>query len=183
MSDSTTRSNGKSCPQKSEGNAVVIYWEKSKNTLHIDHFRKRELFNTDTDVFDWNNFIVDEKNMEYGADAKDGKNGVKSREEYAMIVNPVEEDPHHYFQYMMADGCIMPSHGLDGAEKEKAQHTIDIFNLNHPALCSLRKDRMRQVKELKDGNMTAGEIVEILQDYGFPSVVEYFCLPRVFMTL
>lgn len=155
--------------------------DEDNHTLHIDHFRKQQLFNTD--VFKWNNFIVDEKNMEYGADAKDGKNGVKSRDEYTMIVNPVEEDPHHYFQYMMTDGSIIPSYGLDDAEKEKAQHTIDIFNLNHPALCNLRKDRMRQVKDLKGGNITTGEIAETLQDYGFPSVVEYLCRPQVFMTL
>lgn len=113
---------------------------------------------------------------------KDGKNGVKSREEYSMIVNPVKEDPHHYFQYMV-DGEMMPSDGLDDAERDKAQHTIDVFCLNHPMLCNLRKSKIDQVRDLKNGNLSAKEAAEALQDEGFPSVVEYFCKPQVFVEL
>ncbi len=154
--------------------------DKDSSSLHIDHFRKRQLFNTD--VFKWDNFIVDEKNTPYGADAKDGKNGVKSREEYSMIVNPVYEDPHYYFQYMV-DGEMMPSDRLGGAERDKAQHTIEVFNLNHPMLCSLRKSKIGQVRSLKTGNLSATEVAEVLQGEGFPSVVEYFCQPQVFAEL
>ncbi len=154
--------------------------DEDSTSLHIDHFRKRELYNAD--VFTWDNFIVDEKNTPYGADAKDGRNGVKSREEYSMIVNPVEEDPHHFFEYM-TDGQIKPSDALDDTERKKAQHTIDVFNLNHSALCDLRKNKIRQVKELKAGNISAEDVLEYLRHNGFPSVVEYFCQPQIFMRL
>ncbi len=154
--------------------------DEDSHSLHIDHFRKRELFNTD--VFNWDNFVVDEKDTPYGADAKDGKNGVRSREEYSMIVNPVEEDPRHFFQYM-TNGQIKPSEELNNTEKKKAQHTIDVFNLNHSALCNLRKNKIRQVRELKAGNISAEDVLECLRHNGFPSVVEYFCQPQNFMLL
>ena len=167
-----------------EQNGLSGYTEKpldaDSKSLHIDHFRKRELFNGD--VFTWNNFIVDEKNCGYGADAKDSRNGVRTREEYSMIVNPVEEDPRRYFQYMV-DGQIVPAGELDDVERRKAQHTIDVFNLNHSALCDLRKQKKLQVKQLKEGNMTAEEVAESLRDYGFPSVVEYFCQSQIFKEL
>ncbi len=157
--------------------------DKENDLLHIDHFKKRKLFNTSDDVFNWANLIVDEKNPLYGADAKDnGPNGVKTREEYARIVNPAEEDPHHYFQYM-ADGQIVPSDGLGDAEREKAQHTIDVFNLNYSALRNARKDKIRNVKSLKVAQMSSAEVLEALRYYGFPSVVEYFCRPQVFEAL
>lgn len=154
--------------------------DADSRSLHIDHFRKRQLFNTD--IFNWNNFIVDEKDTPYGANAKDGKNGVKSREEYSMIINPVEEDPNHYFKYMI-DGQIAPSDGLDDKERFKAQHTIDIFNLNHSLLRELRKAKINQVRYLKNGKIPKEIIAKTLHDTGFPSVIEYFCRQNVFPEL
>lgn len=148
--------------------------------LHIDHFRKRALFNASDYIFNWDNLIVDEHNPHFGADYKDGDNGVKTQEEYSRIINPVNENPHDFFEYM-ADGEMIPRRGLDALGVEKALHTIQVFNLNHPSLKNSRADVVRQIVMMKDYG--ADFVLECLHDGPFPSLVEYFCRPDVFASL
>lgn len=150
---------------------LSAYTEKniSKSKLHIDHFRKRVLFPKLT--FDWNNFLVDEKEANYGADYKDNH---ISKEDYKLIVNPVIDDPSHYFGYQV-NGEIIPALELSDSDKKRAKKTIEIFNLNHSALKHQRKEFITQVKNSLEGGLTPEGILELwrTERYPFPSSVEF----------
>lgn len=152
-----------------------------KNT-HIDHFKKRTLFPQLT--FKWDNLILAEHSMAFGADAKDNysKDRVKRKEDYLMVVDPVYEDPHQYFSYLL-DGAIVPKAELNEKEKQKAQYTIDCFCLNNIALKQGRCDVIEAIKSLKNGDCSSNDILNYLSDYNYPSVLEYFCSPEVFCVL
>ena len=167
-----------------EQDSLSGYTEKllnlDKGNLHIDHFYKRSLFNAN--VFDWNNLVVDEHSPYYGADYKDNnrEHCVKSRQDYNMIINPVNEDPHDFFEYLL-NGRIVPKAELNELDTQKALRTIEVFNLNHPSLIESRCDVIRQIIYMK--GMTAEEVTVCFQGFSFPSVVEYFCQPSVFKAL
>jgi len=144
-----------------------------REDIHIDHFRKRSLFNSARDIFDWNNFIVDVhlKDKSYGADYKD--DNIKDRDCYNNIINPIEEDPHHYFQYM-ENGDIAPQTGLSKVEKDKAVYTIDTFNLNHQHLRKRRSDIIELINFYSNENFSCDIIKDALISQGFMSVIEYY---------
>ena len=147
------------------------YTEKPmKNHIHVDHYRKQEWFNTQDMVFGWNNMIADEHNKDYGADFKDAH--LKSPNDYANMINPVMEDPHHYLTYM-DEGIIKPADGLSATDKAKAEFTINVFNLKHRLLTELRGDAIRLVKMYKSQGLDDNDIQSALADYGFTSAVEY----------
>ena len=147
------------------------YTEKPlKNHIHVDHYRKQEWFNTQAMVFGWDNMIADEHNKCYGADYKD--NHLNNPSEYANMINPVLEDPHHFLTYM-DEGIIKPVDGLSATDKAKAEFTINIFNLKHKLLTELRGDAIRLVKMYKSQGLDDVDIINALSDYGFTSAVEY----------
>ena len=147
------------------------YTEKPlKNHIHVDHYRKQEWFNTQSMVFGWDNMIADEHNKDFGADYKDNHLGAPN--EYANMINPVIEDPHHFLTYM-DEGIIKPVDGLSAADKAKAEFTINIFNLKHKLLTGLRGDAIRLVKMYKSQGLDDKDILDALSDYGFTSAVEY----------
>lgn len=148
------------------------YTEKPlKSGVHVDHFRKQALFNTQEYVFGWDNMVADEHNSGYGADFKDRNRNV-TRELYAKLINPVLEDPHRFLTYM-DEGYVKPVDGLSDEEKEKAQVTIDVFNLKHPLLRELRERAIKLAKEYKNQGLSDEDILAALKNYGFTSAVEY----------
>lgn len=156
---------------KTEQDNLSGYTEKPlKNGVHVDHYRKQALFNTQDMVFGWENMIADEHNSGYGADYKDKM--VTMREEYAKLINPVLDDPHHYLTYM-DEGIVKPVDGLSVQDREKAEKTIEVFNLRHPLLKELRERAIKMVKEYKAQGLNDAEILEALHDFGFTSAVEY----------
>ena len=147
------------------------YTEKPlKSHIHVDHFRKQEWFNNQDMVFGWDNMIADERNNEYGAVYKD--NTLRMPSEYAKLIDPVLEDPHHFLTYM-DEGVIKPVDGLTSAEREKAEFTIKTFNLKHKLLTMLRGDAIRLVKTYKAQGLEDVDILGAMKDYGFTSAVEY----------
>ncbi len=157
-----------------EQNGLSGYTEKpisdSTKGLHIDHFRRRGIFRTPQNCFDWNNLIADEHNPNYGADYKD-KN-ISQKDEYNKLIDPVTEDPHKYFTYQ-TNGNIVAKADLEKKDKEKAEFTITKFNLQHPALVEMRGTLIKYVNEYKDTGLSDNDIFECLQNHGFTSVVEY----------
>lgn len=138
---------------------------------HIDHFRKRALYNQPRKhIFDWYNFVVDNHNSDYGADHKDKM--VHSVEGNERLVDPIHESPEHYFEYDMA-GQILPSEGLTPSEKEKAEYTIKAFNLNHRSLVEIRSDVSRVVRSYIEFGLDKDEIANALQDEKCPTFVSY----------
>lgn len=140
------------------------------STLHIDHFRKQDLFKSQEYVFGWYNFVVDEHNPNYGADHKDNRTIVKSASDYDKIIDPIKEDPHLFFD-IMANGGICPKSELEKDEAAKAEFTISVFNLNHPSLVNQRMQVMRDVENLA-GLISDNDIVACYAPYGFLSTVE-----------
>lgn len=133
---------------------------------HIDHFRKKSLFNTL--IFDWNNLIVDGLNETYGAKYKDKV--VRNHSDNERLVNPVTEDPSRYFKYEL-NGNISVLEGLSPTDLDRARYTIDAFNLNEASLAERRRiiinTRLDSYNDLSDEL-----ILEALSAVGFKSVVE-----------
>ena len=91
---------------------------------------------------------------------------------YRKLIDPVAQDPHHFFTYM-ENGWIIPKAGLNDAEKEMAEYTIETFNLQHPSLLNKREEIIRLVKSYKQGGLADADILACVVTFGFPSVVEY----------
>lgn len=142
---------------------------------HIDHFKKRDLFPQLT--FCWENLIVDDHTKAYGSDYKDSF-GLKVAD-YDRIINPVDDDPHDYFEYLTSGEII----AKEGADKAKAEFTIKVFNLNERSLVCERESMIKNIVFMKKGGTTSSEILRSLKNIPFPSVAEYFCQPDIFEAL
>lgn len=134
---------------------------------HIDHFCKRDLF--PAKCFDWDNLLVAENDEGYGAKYKDNKYKLNNGD-YNLIINPVVDDPHDYFTYM-PNGDITPKCGLGDSDLQKAQKTIEVFNLNHPALVNERRTHWGYVEYYTQAGLSKLEILEYSP--AFPSLTEY----------
>ena len=142
---------------------------------HIDHFRKRSLFKSPHQIFDWSNLILDNHSRLYGAYAKDnGANRATKIEDYALIINPVTENPQHFFTYQ-ENGNIIPRHHLTPQERERAMRTIELFNLNHSALVQQRCGLIQMLRAaIESGGYNTDEIYECFNCAGFTSVIDNF---------
>lgn len=135
--------------------------------IHIDHFRKRSLY--PKQVFDWRNLVVDEKDKAYGAACKDKM--VQGCKDYDLLINPIMEDPHAFFTYQ-ENGNMIPRMSLSREDRERADFTIKVFNLNHEVLRRKRMDLMMLVEDYRRGGLDWEEMKVSLSAYGFPSVLE-----------
>lgn len=136
---------------------------------HIDHYVKKSI--NPTYCFDWNNFIVATKDNSFGACFKD-TNHCKCMSDYLAILNPVTDDCCSYFEYN-SFGKIKARNGLDKKDKEKAEKTIEVFNLNHESLEERRQDIIIQFNSYLKGGLPPKEIQKALSSNGFRSVLEY----------
>ncbi len=158
---------------RDEQDYICAYTELilTDNNSHIDHFKKRNLFRKLT--FDWNNLIVAYSSENFGAKYKDnGDDKVTSATDYDKLINPVTEDPEHFFRYMIG-GQIAAQLNLTDAEKQRANFTINTFCLNHPYLIDRRKELINTVINSLDGKLNEQTIKSCLKGLGFPSVVNY----------
>ena len=147
-----------------EQNGLSGYTEKPvTKKSHIDHYIKRDLNPGLT--FDWNNLILDEMPDFYGARYKDTQ--IHHFNQYTTILNPVTEDVHLLFYYLVT-GRIEPHPNLTDIERVKAKNTIDIFNLNHPDLVNKRKGILKNIQDYQN-QLGKEEIYTILKTYGFHS--------------
>ncbi len=139
---------------------------------HIDHFRKQSLFNTL--VFDWSNFIVDQKNDTYGAKYKD--NIVKTKVDYEKLINPATEDAAKFFKYEV-NGKIDIADGLSEHDKMRALFTINAFNLNESSLVERRKVILNIIMD-SFNDLSDDMVRDALAAEGFTSVVEQLLKER-----
>ena len=133
---------------------------------HIDHFLKRSLFHNK--VHSWENLIVDGIDETYGAKYKDKI--IKTCEENTRLLNPIFDDPCMFFKYKV-DGRIMSLELLSDADKERAEFTINTFNLNEASLVERRR-MLFNIGSQIFRELTLEESLEYLNSYGFPSVIE-----------
>lgn len=141
---------------------------------HIDHFRKRSLFNTIAFIFDWNNLIVDSINETYGAKHKD--NIVKTSKENEKLINPVTEDASRFFKYQI-NGKIDVADGLCNEDIGRAKYTISAFNLNESSLVERRRIIMNTIIDSYN-DLNDETILDALKTEGFTSVVEQLLKER-----
>lgn len=135
---------------------------------HIDHYKKKNIFHTLE--FDWGNFIVSCNDDNYGARYKDQKH-CKCKDDYNNILNPVTDKCEDFFQYD-SFGNIYPNRSIDKLLQQKAQNTIDVFNLTHKSLVNCRAAIMLAINSYKD-QMTIQDIQSALSNSGFRSFVDY----------
>lgn len=102
---------------------------------HIDHFRKRADHPERT--FDWSNLFVSCDAQVHCARHKDGLRG-SERPDYDLVLDPCRDEPEMYL-FFLADGRIVPRHGLTEEERKRADETIRVFALNEPGLVQRRR--------------------------------------------
>lgn len=136
---------------------------------HIDHFKKRSMFPTET--FNWNNLIVASNDERFGAKYKDNVSGIQ-KSNYSTLLNPVFDSVEDYFYYN-SFGQIEPKLDLDDNDKNRAQATIDIFNLSELSLNRKRYQIIAQLKAYKD-SLPKEQIMAIYKGKSFPSLVKQY---------
>lgn len=139
-----------------------LHLEKS----HIDHFKKQSLY--PQLVFEWDNYVVDGKDDTYGARYKD--NAIRNRADNEKLINPVVEEAQRFFKYELS-GKIVPADGLSEEDNERAEFTINTFNLNESSLV----DRRKKIINMDIGSfegLSDEDVLKVLLPEGFVSVVE-----------
>ena len=147
-----------------EQNFLCAYCEKSitedSHKSNIDHFKTRNLFPEKT--LEYENLLVS-CNTNHRCSTYKDKN-IKNKNDYLKMVNPINDNPDDYFDYMITGEII--------AKNEKAKFTIDIFQLGK------RQDEplSRQRKELAEAlqysqNLSLDEIYKTF-GYEFKSFIK-----------
>lgn len=148
----------------------------TKYKIHIDHFRKKGIYQNLT--FEYDNLFVAAKELNCGADYKDNQiHGPQdnSDKQYNEILSPLEINIKKYFWYR-SDGHIVPADNLTEKERNKAQKTIEIFNLNDIRLRNKRTDLIFSLHDMND--LDDDIIREAMKEYGFSFVVDFILSDR-----
>lgn len=140
---------------------------------HIDHYIKQECGRRYW--FAWDNLLAaykcDGMSSIFGADYKDKVVNISNAQtKYNQILNPLTDDIEHYFYYSI-DGEILPNPLLPENEHDKAQNTIDIFNLNDDYLKRRREIFINNIKIYQQNRI---EIYEYLSNNGFSFILDFF---------
>ena len=160
---------------KVEQENLSAYTEKPLDyptETHIDHFRKRNLYPKLT--FNYSNFLVDDKNDNYGARYKDNHAKVKKEtfDGTNRIFCAVTENMADFIEFTV-NGTIIPKTNLSGSIVNRIKETIRVFNLNHKTLKVKRENIIIQIRNFKRGGLLENEIRTYVQPYGFPSVINW----------
>lgn len=110
------------------------------DSSHIDHFLKRELFEDKT--FCYENLFVSCCSNNHCGRHKDIKleNNNKAKEINNKFIKPTE-NISNFFTYDLTLR-VFNSNTLNSNEKERAELTIDYFNLNHAEIINNRKQQL-----------------------------------------
>ncbi len=125
---------------------AAIVTTKVGSTSHIEHFEQRSRARPKTYL--WSNLFG-------SCNRKDSCGKHKDEQTYtpADLIKPDIEDPEALLVFI-PDGTVHPKVGLSPADKQRAQETIRIFNLNG-SLAEIRK------RELIGYIQTAESLVEL----------------------
>ena len=136
--------------------------------LHLDHYKKKSIYPALT--FEWENLVFAVKDNRFGADFKDkvvdGKNAATV---YASILNPVLDEAQDCFYYDTG-GRVYPIKSMTEGQRNKAQETIRVFNLNETELVSRRRTMISQLSAFTD--VSEADIRSLFSEYGFATVLE-----------
>jgi uncharacterized protein (TIGR02646 family) len=160
---------------ETEQNGIGGYTEcpllESQADIHIDHYKKQALF--PEEIFNWNNFIVENRSLKYGACYKD--NQLKNQTDYNLLLNPVVDYPETMLTYR-PDGLIEVKSNISQQDKMRAEYTIKTFNLNESSLQKRRLAIIQNIFSYK--GLSDDEVRTAMIGCGFPSVVEWALLVR-----
>jgi uncharacterized protein (TIGR02646 family) len=136
----------------------------SDNTKsHIDHYKRKAGHLFPELQFDYSNLLVSCNKHYHCAGSKDEI--VKKRDDYDTIINPVTDEPTNYFIYLLT-GEIYPT----DSDPDKAERTIEVFNLKHHSLIYRRREIALSVSAYKE---SLG-IEEVINELGeFESFIRY----------
>lgn len=153
-----------------EQNCFCGYTEKlieEEYHCHLDHYVKKSLDPVKT--FDWNNLIASCNDDDYGAKYKDS-NFCKSLNEYPYFFNPVITRVQDNFNYL-TNGEIEAKKGISSENENKANKTIEIFNLNDPGLKKQRAELIKLIIDTKNGGLDNNDLKTAFSSRSFPSVL------------
>ncbi|CDH20703.1 conserved hypothetical protein [Xenorhabdus bovienii str. kraussei Quebec] len=135
--------------------------EKSK---HIEHFRKRETYPDKT--FNWGNLFGScgdpQKTGGWGRCGiyKDNRK-LNPPCDINKLIKPDEEDPGDYLLFLTS-GHVVPQRNLCDRERQKAEETIRVFNLNNDT--SLFNSRKNTIECIKNEIRTLYECLDDIND-------------------
>ncbi len=165
-------SNNENTDKHNEQNYQCAYTEvdiePESDKSHVDHFRKQSLF--PKLIFDWDNLFACCNSDNYGARYKDQH--IKAAD-YDLLINPALDEPSAYFQYSFTGEILPKSNKKDSKEYERAQKTIDIFNLNDRALIERRKTAIELFRNSTPYCENVQEYKAIIAQ--FDAMIAYLC--------
>ena len=133
-----------------EQNGLCIYCEKIvedyPNDCHIDHFRKRDSNFFPNKTLNYHNLLISCNSKNRCAKYKDKH---ISKGDYKKFIDPVIENPEDFLEYTFY-GELEPKEFLNKNDKEKAEFTIKILNLNDRGLVEERKNIIISLRYLID---------------------------------
>ncbi|HZK94829.1 MAG TPA: retron system putative HNH endonuclease [Prolixibacteraceae bacterium] len=147
--------------------------EYEKHNSHIEHLKRKDGAFFPEYIFEWSNLFVSCNSSDFGGKYKDEVylKG-KTKLDNAHIINPALENPCDYFE-LTNWGELLIKENLGILEKQKADKTIQAFNLNHNSLKNRRKEVINSVNDYQNGGLGDEMISEFLNEVGFKSVIEY----------
>lgn len=111
---------------------------KSWEDANIEHIKPKDKFKN---LFqDYKNLLAICKNNKCCGGHK------KNCYDNTLFINPVEEDPEEFFTYDIMSGKIIPKI-MVGIEKNRAEYTIKILNLNDFDLVEARKQILLYIRD------------------------------------
>jgi len=146
--------------------------EGTSQTVHLDHFRKKSIYPEET--FCWHNLFAAVKDVDYGSDYKDKQiHGTKLDAEklYKKFWSPLQANLEDSFWYRQ-DGTIEPMAHLSESEKEEAEQTIRIYNLNAHDLKNKRRGIILQVGGIMQ-QLSDEDIRSCMNTSGFSFLVDF----------
>jgi uncharacterized protein (TIGR02646 family) len=147
-----------------EQSLLCAYCERetddNPNNSNIDHFKTRHQFPEYT--LDYDNLLVSCNSTTSCSHIKD--NYGLTKDDYTKIINPVIENPNDFFEYGLA-GDTLVKDGLNNCDKNKAEFTIKVFNLNSKSLTEDRKKVANALILYKQHNYTLDDIFSDINYY------------------
>lgn len=113
---------------------------------HIEHFRRKNSAFHPELTFIWDNLFYSCCTKQTCGLHKDAF--ISKKSEYAKLIDPCKENPEHFFVFDVT-GKIQVRLNLSDSEKERAQFTIDAFNLNEAKLVQERLNVLKGHKWIK----------------------------------
>jgi uncharacterized protein (TIGR02646 family) len=134
---------------------------------HIEHYHARML--RQEAAFEWSNLLP----------ACGICNGSKAAEDHGgRLLKPDDEDPEPFFWIHPDSGKLEPHPALNEDQRERAEKTIRLCNLQRGALCTQRIEMMKRVSRWAMGMATEIDVAE-WNDLAHPATQYKFVLRHV----